>query len=221
MIETVRLQELIAAYLEAAGKGQVPPREEWLAAHPDLTDELRRFLDNHEWMVRMGGSPRQARSGGSCPHGRRRDIVAVAAVGHRALLRRLRIAGRNRSRRHGRRLQGPSNQPQPRRRAEDDPGRPACQRERRAALPRRGRGRGEPRSSEHRAHPRGRRSRGPAVFLDEVRRGRQSRRGDAGASTRPATSGYTACHGRSRDPLRPPARHPAPRRQAGQHPLIV
>jgi len=55
-----RLQELIAAYLEAAGKGQAPPREEWLAGHPELADDLRRFLDNHEWMVRMGGSPRHA-----------------------------------------------------------------------------------------------------------------------------------------------------------------
>ena len=45
--------------------------------------------------------------------------------GTRPLLRRLRAAGGDRPRRHGRRLQGPAGQPQPRRRAEDDPGRPA------------------------------------------------------------------------------------------------
>ncbi len=55
----VKVQDLIAAYLEAAKTGQAPPREEWLAGHPELAEELRRFLDNHEWMQRMGVPPRQ------------------------------------------------------------------------------------------------------------------------------------------------------------------
>ena len=52
---------------------------------------------------------------------------------HDARLRRLRAAGGDRPRRHGRRLQGPAGQPQPHRRPEDDPGRPARRRGRRAA----------------------------------------------------------------------------------------
>ena len=43
-----RVQELIADYLEAARTGQAPPREQWLADHPDLADDLKRFLDNHD-----------------------------------------------------------------------------------------------------------------------------------------------------------------------------
>src|SRR5262249_50594173 len=42
------------AYLDAEKDGQAPPREEWLARHPDLADDLRRFLDNHAWARRLG-----------------------------------------------------------------------------------------------------------------------------------------------------------------------
>src|SRR5947208_365441 len=49
-----RLERLMAEYLEAARAGQTPPREQWLGAHPDLADDLRRFLDNHQWMQRPG-----------------------------------------------------------------------------------------------------------------------------------------------------------------------
>ena len=50
-------------------------------------------------------------------------------------LRRLRAAGRDRPRRHGRRLPGPAAQPEPARRPEDDPGRPARLRRGPAAVP--------------------------------------------------------------------------------------
>src|SRR5262245_10503671 len=50
-----RLQDVIAAYLDAEKDGQAPAREEWLARHPDLADDLRRFLDNHAWALRLGG----------------------------------------------------------------------------------------------------------------------------------------------------------------------
>ena len=52
-------------------------------------------------------------------------------------------------------------------------GGPARHRRGRAALPARGRGRGQPGPPEHRAHLRGRRARRPAVLQHEVRRGRQ------------------------------------------------
>src|SRR5262245_9968935 len=34
-----RLQDVIAAYLDAEKDGAAPAREEWLARHPDLTDD--------------------------------------------------------------------------------------------------------------------------------------------------------------------------------------
>ena len=45
-----RLHEVIAAYLDAAGRGQAPSREEWLGQHPDLAERLGRFLDNQRWL---------------------------------------------------------------------------------------------------------------------------------------------------------------------------
>jgi hypothetical protein len=50
----VRLDELIASWLEAVEAGQAPDREVWLAQHPDLAEELRAFLDNHDRMARVG-----------------------------------------------------------------------------------------------------------------------------------------------------------------------
>jgi hypothetical protein len=49
-----RLQDVIAAYLDAEKDGQAPAREEWLAHHPDLADDLRRCLDNQAWAQRLG-----------------------------------------------------------------------------------------------------------------------------------------------------------------------
>jgi hypothetical protein len=50
-----RLLELMAGWLEAARLGQAPPREGWLAQHPDLADDLKRFLDNQDWLERLKG----------------------------------------------------------------------------------------------------------------------------------------------------------------------
>jgi serine/threonine-protein kinase len=41
-----QLGEVLAEYLRAAEAGRSPDREQWLAQHPDLADELRSFLDN-------------------------------------------------------------------------------------------------------------------------------------------------------------------------------
>jgi WD40 repeat protein len=46
-----RLNEVIAAYLEAAEGGRAPGRGKWLAAHPELAGELAAFLDNHDRLV--------------------------------------------------------------------------------------------------------------------------------------------------------------------------
>src|SRR6516225_6246187 len=49
-----RLDELIAAYLEAVEAGRTPDRDEWLARHPDLAEDLRAFFVNHDRMARVG-----------------------------------------------------------------------------------------------------------------------------------------------------------------------
>jgi anion transporter len=43
----LRLDQIIADYLEADEQGRAPSDEDWLASHPDLADELREFLDDH------------------------------------------------------------------------------------------------------------------------------------------------------------------------------
>src|SRR5437868_7158200 len=47
-----RVIEAIAEYLEAAEAGRAPERDEFLARHPDLADELRAFLDDRDRFAR-------------------------------------------------------------------------------------------------------------------------------------------------------------------------
>ena len=47
-----RVDQAIADYLTAAAAGRAPSRPEFLAQHPDLTDSLAAFLDDHEQMDR-------------------------------------------------------------------------------------------------------------------------------------------------------------------------
>jgi hypothetical protein len=51
---SARLDELIAAYLEAVEIGRSPDRDAWLAEHPDLADDLRQFFANHDRMAQVG-----------------------------------------------------------------------------------------------------------------------------------------------------------------------
>src|ERR1700738_4343073 len=48
-----RLQEILAAYLQDVEAGKNPDREKLLAQHPDLADDLRSFLVEHEKMRRL------------------------------------------------------------------------------------------------------------------------------------------------------------------------
>lgn len=56
-----RFEEIMAAYLEAAGRGEAPSRAELLAKHPEQAERLGRFLDNEEWLREaMQGDKRSA-----------------------------------------------------------------------------------------------------------------------------------------------------------------
>jgi predicted Ser/Thr protein kinase len=52
-----RVDEAIAAYLEAERAGRAPDPADWLARHPDLADELRSFLADREHFARLARPP--------------------------------------------------------------------------------------------------------------------------------------------------------------------
>jgi eukaryotic-like serine/threonine-protein kinase len=60
-----RLDEVIAAYLQAVQAGQASDQREWLACHPDLAPELAEFLADRERLERLAGPVRAAVS--ACP----------------------------------------------------------------------------------------------------------------------------------------------------------
>ena len=104
-------------------------------------------------------------------------------------LPQLRVAGRDRPRRHGHRLSGAAAESQPHRRAEDDPGRPARDGGRAVPLSDGDRGGGQPGPSAHHADLRGRRPRRAAVLQHEADGGRHAGRAPAAVRRRRAGRG--------------------------------
>ncbi len=51
-----RLDEVLAAYLDAVEDGQKVDREEWLRRYPDLAEELSEFFANHDQMAPLAGT---------------------------------------------------------------------------------------------------------------------------------------------------------------------
>src|SRR4051794_15210557 len=58
-----RVDEAIAAYLEAEDRGIAPDRQAFLAGHPELAAELEVFLVDHDRVGRLAG-PRRVAGGG-------------------------------------------------------------------------------------------------------------------------------------------------------------
>jgi len=48
-----RLEEVLAEYLQEEESGEEPDREQWLARHPDLSDELRSFFDSRAQVPKL------------------------------------------------------------------------------------------------------------------------------------------------------------------------
>src|SRR4051794_25146338 len=50
-----QLDEVLGRYLVAAAAGQAPDRQELIAGHPELADELRLFFADYERLGRLAG----------------------------------------------------------------------------------------------------------------------------------------------------------------------
>ena len=59
-----RVDQLITEFLEAVAAGKEPSRQELLDRNPDLADELRSFLSEHDRTVALVERPRAANGGG-------------------------------------------------------------------------------------------------------------------------------------------------------------
>src|SRR5271166_2469081 len=55
-----RLNEVLAAYLDAVEAGQQPRQEEWIARYPDLAAELTEFFANQERLANLAAPLRAA-----------------------------------------------------------------------------------------------------------------------------------------------------------------
>ena len=169
------LEEVLEEYMRRLDHGEAVDRDQFLAQHPTLADELRSYfagIDEVEQLHRPVGSETGVLSPSrSLPETGELPLSSGEGryVGDYELLEEI-ARGR-----HGGGLQGPAGQPQPPRRPQDDPRRIGWPRRGRAALPERGRGGGQPGPPEHRADLRGRRARGPALLQHEADRGRQPR----------------------------------------------
>src|SRR5207249_3718896 len=53
-----RLERAIAGYLDDVAQGKPPDADELIAAHPDLAEDLRRFLENHQRIMHVAQSSR-------------------------------------------------------------------------------------------------------------------------------------------------------------------
>ena len=181
-----RLADLLADLSEQARQGRDPDLDAAAAGHPDLcpgaAGTVGRRADRRRASRRVAPHPRASPSSGEGDgrafRAERAEPAASAAAPApvSAHVRRLRPAGRDRPRRHGRRLQGLAAQPATHRRPQDDPARRVRHAGGPGPLPDRGPRRRPSRSPQHRGRLRRRRVRRPAVFHHAAGRGPDPRR---------------------------------------------
>ena len=209
------VNRILADYLESQRQGNAPDRQDLLRRHPDLADELRRssatWTISGGWPDPLPHLPLRGQQHGSSARPRCRSRAR-----HGSLLRRLRAAGGDRPRRHGRRLQGPAGEPEPHRGPEDDPRRPAG-----VAGTTCGASAREAEAAANLDHPHivpiyevGEHE-GQHYFSMKLVEGGSLAGGTRRQLTADRRGRGAGGHGRPGRPPRPPARHPPPRPQAG------
>ncbi len=158
----------LSRFPHARGRAHVPPTQRpGIADFAAVVGGPRRDALRPDSCGGPGGHALHRRSQRHAVHRptrRRRDAAAPSSAGHS----RLRDPGGAGARRHGRGVPGPPDRLQPHRRTEDDPVRGPRRRRRARPLPHRGGGRRPLAAPQHRAGPRGRRTRGTALLLDGV-----------------------------------------------------
>jgi WD40 repeat protein/predicted Ser/Thr protein kinase len=78
-----RVEQALAAYIQAVEAGETPDREAWLRAHPDLADELASYLADRDAFANWAGSPPPGSTASALPHsfGKYRILSELARGG--------------------------------------------------------------------------------------------------------------------------------------------
>ncbi len=219
-----RLDDLVVSYLEAVERGERQDPGPGPPATRSWPTELMEFVVDQDQFQRWSQPLRYVAGvavDGRRRHGRGRGPKPKPEIGRRKSPGWATMSSSEEIARGGMGVVYRARQVslQPHRRPQDDPGRALVLAGGVAGLsPGGGSGRAA-RPSEHRPHLRGRRARRPALLQHEAdRRGRPPRARCDQSDRDPQGHDPLAGDRRPGGASRPPARHPPPRLEAGQHP---